>query len=50
MDFNDLIDNKDSLHFYDGHHMNMNGVAVFNEKFIEFIYKRKSEDQSFILK
>jgi hypothetical protein len=34
--FNKLLSLKDSL-FYDAHHLNQNGVNVFNEKFIEVL-------------
>jgi len=35
--FNEIIDLNDSLHFYDSHHLNQNGVDIFNEKLIELL-------------
>jgi hypothetical protein len=35
--FNHLINLDDSLHFYDGHHLNQNGVELFNAKVIEVL-------------
>ncbi len=32
--YNNLIELDDSLHFYDSHHLNQKGVAIFNKKFI----------------
>ena len=36
--FNKLLDVNDSL-FYDAHHLNQNGVVMFNNKFIELLKK-----------
>jgi hypothetical protein len=36
--FNTLISLKDSLHFYDSHHLNKNGVSIFNKMLIEESY------------
>lgn len=36
--FNEIMVVDDSLHFYDAHHLNQNGVEFFNEKLIEVIY------------
>lgn len=33
--FNEILDLNDSLHFYDSHHLNQNGVELFNRKLIE---------------
>lgn len=35
--FNELIELDDSIHFYDSHHMNQNGVSIFNKKIIEIL-------------
>ncbi|GGZ81037.1 hypothetical protein [Algibacter mikhailovii] len=35
--FNELVKLDDSLHFYDYHHLNQNGVDVFNKKFIDLV-------------
>ncbi|MCF8255861.1 MAG: hypothetical protein K9J84_14885 [Bacteroidia bacterium] len=37
LNFNELIYLNDSLHFYDSHHLNQNGVGVFNKKLIELL-------------
>ncbi len=36
-DFNQLLRLNDSLHFYDSHHLNQNGVKIFNTKLIQII-------------
>lgn len=36
-DFNKMLNLNDSLHFYDAHHLNQNGVEEFNEGFIKKI-------------
>lgn len=33
--FNEILSLNDSIHFYDSHHLNQNGVNVFNEKLRE---------------
>lgn len=38
--FNEMMSLNDSLHFYDAHHLNQNGVELFNEKLIEVIEDR----------
>jgi hypothetical protein len=38
--FNEMMSLNDSLHFYDAHHHNQNGVELFNEKLIEVIEDR----------
>lgn len=35
--FNVICKMNDTLHFYDPHHMNQNGVEIFNEKLIEIL-------------
>lgn len=40
--FNELIHLNDSMDFYDSHHLNQNGVEVFNEKLIDILNSRKS--------
>ena len=35
--FNELIELNDSLHFYDGHHLNQKGVKLFNQELIKQI-------------
>ncbi|MFT3904611.1 MAG: hypothetical protein QM727_15675 [Niabella sp.] len=37
LNFNKLIKLNDSLHFYDAHHLNQNGVELFNKKLIEIL-------------
>ncbi|HRG59203.1 MAG TPA: hypothetical protein PK323_09620 [Bacteroidia bacterium] len=39
--FNDIVSLDDSLHFYDPHHLNQNGVIIFNEKLIEKLFTIK---------
>jgi hypothetical protein len=38
--FNEMMSLNDALHFYDAHHLNQNGVELFNEKLIEVIEDR----------
>jgi len=35
--FNEIVSLNDSLHFYDSHHLNQNGVKIFNEKLIDLL-------------
>ena len=35
--FNTLVSLDDSLHFYDGHHLNQDGVVLFNKKLLEIL-------------
>lgn len=35
--FNNLMHLDDSLHFYDAHHLNQNGVEIFNSKVLEVL-------------
>lgn len=35
--FNELLTLEDSLYFYDGHHLNQQGVKIFNKKIIELL-------------
>jgi hypothetical protein len=37
INFNETLALNDSMHFYDHHHMNQNGVAVFNRALIEVL-------------
>lgn len=37
---NEIIDLNDTQHFYDSHHLNQNGVKIFNEKLIEILKQR----------
>ena len=38
--FNEIVSLNDSLHFYDSHHLNQNGVKIFNEKLIDLLNKK----------
>ena len=38
--FNEIINLNDTQHFYDSHHLNQNGVKIFNEKLIEILKQR----------
>jgi hypothetical protein len=40
--FNELISLDDSLHFYDSHHLNQNGVKLFNKALIEVLDKENA--------
>lgn len=40
--FNGLVSLDDSLHFYDSHHLNQNGVGIFNKKLIELLNENKA--------
>lgn len=35
--FNEILQLDDSLHFYDSHHLNQNGVILFNTKLIDIL-------------
>lgn len=35
--FNEIMDLKDSVHFYDSHHLNQKGVKLFNNKLLNII-------------
>ncbi len=37
LNFNEIVQLDDSLHFYDSHHLNQHGVQIFNEKLIEVL-------------
>lgn len=37
IDFNDRVQLDDSLHYYDEHHLNQEGVEIFNEAFLEML-------------
>ena len=38
--FNELIDLNDELDFYDSHHLNQNGVRIFNTKLIQMLFEK----------
>lgn len=38
--FNTILDLNDSLHFYNSHHLNQEGVKIFNSKLLEIIGKK----------
>ncbi len=38
--FNELIELNDELHFYNSHHLNQNGVEIFNTELIEILFKK----------
>jgi hypothetical protein len=40
INFNETLALNDSLHFYDHHHLNQNGVAVFNRALIELLNRK----------
>lgn len=40
--FNEILTLNDSLYFYDSHHLNQNGVNIFNEKLIEFLNEKRA--------
>ena len=37
--FNELIELNDELHFYNSHHLNQNGVEIFNTNLIEILFE-----------
>lgn len=37
--YNTILNLNDSLHFYDEHHLNQNGVKIFNETILELVEK-----------
>jgi hypothetical protein len=39
--FNELLDLNDSIHFYDGDHLNQLGVNIFNKSLIEILFDKK---------
>ncbi|TVZ59163.1 hypothetical protein NA63_1688 [Flavobacteriaceae bacterium MAR_2010_105] len=39
INYNHLLKLNDSLHFYDTHHLNQNGVKVFNQYFIDHLIR-----------
>lgn len=39
--FNELLTLNDSLHFYDSHHLNQDGVEIFNRELIKIITNHK---------
>lgn len=36
--FSEIMDLSDELHFYDSHHLNRNGVELFNSKLVEILF------------
>lgn len=40
--FNDILSLNSSVHFYDSHHLNLNGVKIFNTNLIDILTKEKS--------
>ena len=40
--FNEIVELNDSLHFYDSHHLNQDGVTIFNNKLIELLFRKIS--------
>ncbi len=41
--FNELVSLNDSLHFYDSHHLNQNGVTIFNKKLVELLEETNAQ-------
>ena len=41
--FNELIELNDELHFYNSHHLNQNGVEIFNTELIEILFDKKEK-------
>jgi hypothetical protein len=37
--FNERLELEDTIHFYDGHHLNQRGVEIFNQAVIELLKK-----------
>lgn len=48
--FNQIVSLNDSLHFYDSHHLNQNGVKIFNEKLIELLNENKARTHNSVYK
>ncbi len=44
IDFNKEVSLNDSLHFYDSHHLNQDGVNIFNAKLLEYLKKPNNEN------
>jgi hypothetical protein len=44
--FNELIELDDRLHFYNAHHLNQNGVEIFNTKLLEIL----SQEEEWLFK
>ena len=38
--FNKIVTLNDSLHFYDSHHLNQNGVEIFNKRLIKILNEK----------
>ena len=39
INFNEVLQTHDTLHYYDAHHMNQLGVEVFNKALIEYVFE-----------
>jgi hypothetical protein len=39
--FNEMIELDDELHFYNSHHLNQQGVKIFNTKLIEILFEKE---------
>ncbi len=48
--FNKIISLNDSLHFMDSHHLNQNGVSIFNNKLIELLNANKARTHNSVYK
>ncbi|MDO6790930.1 MULTISPECIES: hypothetical protein [unclassified Tamlana] len=48
--FNKIINLNDSIHFYDEHHMNKEGVDLFSPKIIEMLNKEKARTHNILHK
>jgi hypothetical protein len=44
--FNEIITLNDSLHFYDSHHLNQDGVEIFNKELIELLNENNARTHS----
>jgi hypothetical protein len=48
--FNEIIDLNDTQHFYDSHHLNQNGVEIFNKKLVKLLNKKKARTHNNVYK
>ena len=48
--FNKIINLNDQLHFYDSHHLNQNGVIIFNEKLIDLLKNNEARTHNSVYK
>ena len=39
--FNEIVELNDRMHFYNSHHLNQDGVKIFNKKLIEILFDEK---------